>query len=65
MVFAFAAQPTHVPAPLDAGCWRKLLSSRSPCWQGPGDAAPEQLEAPARLPIELPGPVALLYQRTR
>jgi maltooligosyltrehalose trehalohydrolase len=63
MVYGFADQPQQLELQLPAGRWQKRLSSRSACWCGHGDQAPDQLHSEDLTTLELPGPIALLYAR--
>ncbi|HEY0304888.1 MAG TPA: malto-oligosyltrehalose trehalohydrolase [Longimicrobiales bacterium] len=63
LVFAFGNEARQLRFSLPSGEWRRQLSSRSPCWNGPGDDAPEQVASQSELALTLPGPTALLYTR--
>ncbi len=63
LVFGFADAPRKLALELPLGTWRKQLSSRDKCWQGPGDEVPNELRGGA-VTLQLSGPVALLFART-
>jgi maltooligosyltrehalose trehalohydrolase len=37
---------------IPCGAWRKRFDSAESCWMGPGDTAPDQLSAPARITLQ-------------
>jgi maltooligosyltrehalose trehalohydrolase len=64
MVYGFSPDPQAVTLRLPPGRWRKRLSSRSPCWAGPGDELPDEIQGGSAATVNLPGATALLYTRT-
>ncbi|HEX6063591.1 MAG TPA: malto-oligosyltrehalose trehalohydrolase [Longimicrobiales bacterium] len=63
MLFVFAEEPVTVSVAMPAGVWRKRISTSSPCWRGPGDAAPDELRSAGSAGFKLPGAIGLLYTR--
>jgi hypothetical protein len=63
IVFAFGNAEQDLALELPRGNWRKLLSSRDPCWQGPGDGVASELGG-GSVSVRVPGSIALLLART-
>jgi maltooligosyltrehalose trehalohydrolase len=63
IAFGFSDETHQISLPLAAGQWRKQLSSRHACFDGPGDDAPDLIASEGNISLTLSGPSALLYTR--
>jgi maltooligosyltrehalose trehalohydrolase len=65
LVFCFAQRSVEVVLPLALGLWRKVISSSSREWSGPGCELPDQLHVAGSIPLKLLPQSFVCYQICR